>query len=175
MVIFYIFFAAPELKSENTDDTRRCRNFKLNIFRRLMLLRNVQVDAAEGAEQMASALTYDKMMLQEEVEKLREEISDMEAIESANDQLLEEHKELEIELNERLDMTLARLREVNSHGLIFFCWLLMLYISGIPWCSYQSYGLGLGPVAIKIYYFASNFKEENKYSTMHLERFQKLY
>lgn len=62
---------------------------------------------------MASTLAYDKMMLQEEVEKLKEEISDLEAIESANDQLLEEQKEIELDLNEKLDLTLGRLREAQ--------------------------------------------------------------
>jgi len=68
-----------------------------------------------ATEAIATTLTYDKMMLQEEVEKLREEISDMEAIETANEQLLEEQKEVELELNERVDLTLAKLREVRTN------------------------------------------------------------
>lgn len=56
------------------------------------------------------------MTLQEKVSELQEEISDLEALKDANDQLLEAQKEIDLELREELDMALNSVREV----IIFF-------------------------------------------------------
>ncbi|XP_066262436.1 dynactin subunit 1 [Euwallacea similis] len=66
-----------------------------------------QVDAALGAEEMVVILGEQKLTLEEKVEQLQEEVSELEALQDMNDQLVESNAELEADLREELDMSMA--------------------------------------------------------------------
>ncbi|XP_074029594.1 dynactin subunit 1 isoform X2 [Leptinotarsa decemlineata] len=70
-----------------------------------------QVDAALGAEEMVVILSDQKLTLEEKVVQLMEEVSELEALQDMNDQLVESNAELEADLREELDMALAATRE----------------------------------------------------------------
>lgn len=71
-----------------------------------------QVDAALGAEEMVEQLADKKMELEDRVKMLEEEVHELEALEEVHELLVEGNRELELDLREELDMTLAAKREV---------------------------------------------------------------
>lgn len=71
-----------------------------------------QVDAALGAEEMVEQLAEKKMELEDRVKMLEEEVHELEALEEVHELLVEGNRELELDLREELDMTLAAKREV---------------------------------------------------------------
>lgn len=71
-----------------------------------------QVDAALGAEEMVEQLADKKMELEDRVKQLEEEVHELEALEEVHELLVEGNRELELDLREELDMTLAAKREV---------------------------------------------------------------
>ncbi|KAJ8920221.1 hypothetical protein NQ315_011882 [Exocentrus adspersus] len=70
-----------------------------------------QVDAALGAEEMVVILGEQKLTLEDKVAQLQEEVSELEALQDMNDQLVESNAELEADLREELDMAHAATRE----------------------------------------------------------------
>ena len=64
-----------------------------------------------GAEEMVVILGEQKLTLEEKVAQLREEVSDLEALQDMNDQLVESNAELEAELREDLDMARAAVKQ----------------------------------------------------------------
>uniref|UniRef100_A0A0L8GWH2 Uncharacterized protein n=1 Tax=Octopus bimaculoides TaxID=37653 RepID=A0A0L8GWH2_OCTBM len=73
-----------------------------------------QVDAALGAEEMLTTLTEKNLKLEEVIEQMEEEKSDLETLHEMNEELQENARETELELREELDLTNARLLEVGS-------------------------------------------------------------
>ncbi|XP_052828984.1 dynactin subunit 1 [Octopus bimaculoides] len=70
-----------------------------------------QVDAALGAEEMLTTLTEKNLKLEEVIEQMEEEKSDLETLHEMNEELQENARETELELREELDLTNARLLE----------------------------------------------------------------
>ncbi|CAH0395302.1 unnamed protein product [Bemisia tabaci] len=73
-----------------------------------------QVDAALGAEEMVEQLSLQKLVLEENVSKLQEEVFDLEALKDISDQLQEDSRELELQLRQDVDMANATIREVQK-------------------------------------------------------------
>uniref|UniRef100_A0A0L8GW13 Uncharacterized protein n=1 Tax=Octopus bimaculoides TaxID=37653 RepID=A0A0L8GW13_OCTBM len=73
-----------------------------------------KVDAALGAEEMLTTLTEKNLKLEEVIEQMEEEKSDLETLHEMNEELQENARETELELREELDLTNARLLEVGS-------------------------------------------------------------
>lgn len=71
------------------------------------------MDAALGAEEMVVLLGEQKLTLEEKVSQLQEEVTELEALQDMNDQLVESNIELEADLREELDMAMGATREVN--------------------------------------------------------------
>lgn len=55
-----------------------------------------------------------RMELEDKVKSLEEEVTDLEALQDMNDQLVESNAELEMDLREELDMANAAAREVHN-------------------------------------------------------------
>ncbi|GAB1603614.1 dynactin subunit 1-like isoform X4, partial [Argonauta hians] len=70
-----------------------------------------QVDAALGAEEMLTTLTEKNLKLEETIEQMEEEKTDLEALHEMNEELQENARETELELREELDLTNAQLLE----------------------------------------------------------------
>lgn len=62
---------------------------------------------------MVVILGEQKLTLEEKVAQLQEEVSELEALQDMNDQLVESNAELEADLREELDMAQAATREVS--------------------------------------------------------------
>lgn len=61
---------------------------------------------------MVVILGEQKLTLEDKVAKLQEEVSELEALQDMNDQLMESNAELEADLREELDMAMSATREV---------------------------------------------------------------
>ncbi|KAF5292478.1 hypothetical protein FQA39_LY14025 [Lamprigera yunnana] len=70
-----------------------------------------QVDAALGAEEMVVLLGEQKLTLEEKVDKLEEEVVELEALHEMNNEIVENNAELEADLREELDLAYAATRE----------------------------------------------------------------
>nr|CAI5831021.1 unnamed protein product [Callosobruchus analis] len=70
-----------------------------------------QVDAALGAEEMVVILGEQKLTLEEKVAQLQDEVTELEALQDMNDQLVESNAELEADLREELDMAHSATRK----------------------------------------------------------------
>lgn len=62
---------------------------------------------------MVVALSAQKLNLEDKVTQLQEELSELEALQDMNEQLVESNAELEADLREELDMAQAATREVQ--------------------------------------------------------------
>ncbi|CAL8070853.1 unnamed protein product [Calicophoron daubneyi] len=74
-----------------------------------------QVDAALGADQMVSQLTQRNLELEEQLEKLKEERNDLEALCEMNDELQENSRDTERELREEMDQANAKITQLARH------------------------------------------------------------
>ncbi|KAF5304178.1 hypothetical protein FQR65_LT08072 [Abscondita terminalis] len=70
-----------------------------------------QVDAALGAEEMVVLLVEQKLTLEDKVEKLEEEVAELEALHEMNNEIVENNAEIEADLREELDLAHAATRE----------------------------------------------------------------
>lgn len=68
-----------------------------------------------------------KLTLEEKVAQLQEEVSELEALQDMNDQLVESNAELEADLREELDMAQAATREVSIITLVHQSFTLNLF------------------------------------------------
>ena len=70
-----------------------------------------QVDAALGSEEMVENLTERNLKLEDRIQTLEEEISDLEALHEMNEELQENARESELELREDLDLANGKVAE----------------------------------------------------------------
>lgn len=63
---------------------------------------------------MVVTLSEQKLTLEEKVGQLQEELSELEALQDMNDQLVESNAELEADLREELDLAQAATRQVKQ-------------------------------------------------------------
>lgn len=73
-----------------------------------------QVDAALGAEEMVEKLAERNLNLEEDINKLRDTVNDLEALHDMNEELQENARETEVELREEIDFANARCREMQQ-------------------------------------------------------------
>ncbi|XP_037076983.1 dynactin subunit 1-like [Pollicipes pollicipes] len=72
-----------------------------------------QVDAALGAEEMVEQLSQRNLAQEDRIQELAEELSTMEALHDANEEIAENFREVELELKQELDMKTGQLRQVE--------------------------------------------------------------
>nr|VZH96704.1 unnamed protein product [Spirometra erinaceieuropaei] len=101
---------AEKLKKENE---RLNEELKQSVEHTIEL--KEQVDAALGADQMVSILTQKNLELEEKVQQLVEERSDLEALCEMNDELLEGQRETELDLREQVEMARSQVQELLRH------------------------------------------------------------
>ena len=82
--------------------------------------------ATLGSVQIIEQLTEQNLDYEIKINELRDSISDLEAINEVNDQLVESAHEEENELRQNLDMAEMRIREVNE-----FCFPKMIKLAFI--------------------------------------------
>ena len=80
------------------------------------MIQSGQVDAALGAEEMVEQLTEKNLRLEERIQEIEEEKSDLEALCDMNEELQENAREMELELREEVDLAGARTLEVSDVG-----------------------------------------------------------
>ncbi|XP_064631573.1 dynactin subunit 1-like isoform X2 [Lineus longissimus] len=88
---------------------------ELNDIQNQMMELKDQVDAALGAEEMVEQLTDKNLMLEERMQELDEEKSDLEALCDMNEELQESTRENELELREQIDLANGRVAEAQRH------------------------------------------------------------
>eukprot|EP00117_Sycon_ciliatum_P003059 scpid17986/ scgid8014/ Dynactin subunit 1; 150 kDa dynein-associated polypeptide; DAP-150; p150-glued len=72
-----------------------------------------QVDIAVGAEQMVEQLTDKNLDLEEQLQDVQESCSDLEQVRDMQEEMIEHHDQIELDLREDVDLAQSRLREAE--------------------------------------------------------------